>query len=246
MRNVSLSKYLSSLVSKNLSKSIHFITAFVYLFTFLGPSLAVATQVLTYTETTTEQTVTRSSQSNPVVMRLQDTSSTVDQEDYHRFDLKVERDLVTGGISFALRDFLGAHSLTGSVTQDDLRDSPFKALMTEELHTGFSVDVPDVGQIQCDWQGNLKLVGLPNAAPLALNLVTLGTVDVSDVTFKNLSVKAKSAKFVKGIKIQEDSVFDIEELDLANSGFENTKVMHFLSKTRFVSKKKSGAIKAAL
>jgi hypothetical protein len=62
-------------LSKNLSKSIHFLTAFVYLFTFLGPSLAQATQVLTYTETTTEQRT-------PAVLRLKDTSSTVDQEDY--------------------------------------------------------------------------------------------------------------------------------------------------------------------
>ena len=209
MRTTSLSKALSSLVSKNLSKSIHFLTAFVYLFTFLGPSLAMASHVLTET-ISDERRVTRTQTSTSTA---RDTSST-QPEDYKRFDLKIERDISTGGISFNLQDFGGSRSLFGRVTQNDFRDSPFKALMTEELHTGFSVDVPEVGQIQCDWEGNLKLVGLHKTNPdmpfLALNLVTSGTIDFSNVTFENLSVKATSATFVKGISLQGPSVFDVE------------------------------------
>ena len=243
MRNISLSKYLS--------KSVHLFTIFVYLFTFLGPSLALASHAPTYAETVngeSEKPRAKTTPSTPPKSAFTGKSHTFDdlpsalQDTYHRFTLKVSQDPLSGGIHFRLRDFEGTRNLFHHVLPNDKKDSPFTPLLEDGTHTGFTVDVPDVGQIQCDWQGNLKLVGLhrisPETAPLALLLATDGSVDFSDITFKNLALHAKNVTFVQGIKIQEESVFDIDVLDLAESGFENTKLMSFLSKTRFISKKR--------
>jgi adhesin HecA-like repeat protein len=240
MRSVSLSK----IVSKYLSKSIHFLTAFVYLFTFLGPSLAIATSTLTYTETIQEERV-----ATPLVVTPQtlapEINNVVTPTEYQRFDLKItpEKSQLRQGVHFRFQNYDTPELSLGTFINSNgpFPHSDFSPLIQKDLQTGFTVSLPGFGQIQCDWDGNLKLVGLhttdPQADPIALLLSTEGSVELSDVTFTKLTLHAKEATFVKGIKIQEESVFDVETLDLASSGFENTNVMHFLSKTRFVSKK---------
>ena len=248
MRSVCLSKYLS--------KSVHFFTAFVYLFTFLGPSLALATSTITYTETVQEEQVVQTQPSLPsssitIVSSGGAETHTVlptlrldTREAYKRYDLSVtpENSSIRQGIHFRFQNYDSPEESLGTFVNFNgpFPYSNFSPLIKKDLQTGFTVSLPEFGQIQCDWQGNLKLVGLhtthPERPALALNLVTSGTVELSDVTLANLSLKAKKATFLKGVTIQEESVFDIKILDLASSGFENTKLMTFLSKTRFLSK----------
>ncbi len=247
MRNVTLSKYLS--------KSVHFLTIFVYLFTFLGPSLALATNSITYTETVQGEQVVQTQTSLPSVSLNTISSARVEtqtvlptlrldtREAYKRYDLSVtpENSSFRQGIHFRFENYDSPEESLGTFVNFNgpFPYSNFSPLIKKDLQTGFTVSLPEFGQIQCDWQGNLKLVGLhtthPETPALALNLVTSGNVELSDVTLENLSLKAKKATFLKDVTIQGESVFDIEVLDLARSGFENTKRMIFLSKTRFVS-----------
>lgn len=225
---------------KTLSKFVNIFTAFVYLFTTVGSSVAQATQTITVMEAVEQENILPTLRLN-----LQDPVTREAPQDYNRYDLSITP--VNGehrqGVHFRFRSY---DSPQDSIEAFINENGPFphsnvSPLIETDIHTGFVASLPEFGELHCDWQGNIRLVGLhtatPDTLPLALNLATTGTVELSDVTLKNISLKSQTARFLEGVTIQEDSVFDIETLDLADSGFENTNVMRFLSDTHFVSRK---------